>query len=57
MMDDGDLQIHVRFDELQLSVIHEGKSGDLMLQQASLLQLSAAWRELLAETFASRVEP
>lgn len=40
---DGDLAIHVRFDDLQLSIVHEGKAGDLALQQAILLQLGEAW--------------
>ena len=34
MTDDNDLAIHVRFDDLQLSIVHEGKAGDLALTQA-----------------------
>jgi hypothetical protein len=56
-MNDGDLHIHVRFDDLQLSIIHEGKAGDLALQSAVLLQVPEAWREVLSETYgASRVK-
>jgi hypothetical protein len=47
----GDLHVHVRFDDLQLSIIHEGKAGDLALQQAVLMQVPAAWVEILTETF------
>ena len=50
-MNDGDLHVHVRFDDLQLSIIHEGKAGDLALQSAVLLQVPQAWREVLAETY------
>ncbi len=50
-MNDGDLHIHVRFDDLQLSIIHEGKAGDLALQSAVLLQVPTAWAEVLSETY------
>jgi hypothetical protein len=50
-MNDGDLHVHVRFDDLQLSIVHEGRAGDLALQQATLLQLPSAWLEILTETF------
>ena len=56
-MNDGDLQVHVRFDDLQLSIVHEGESGNLQILQGTLLQLGAAWRGVLTETFgASRVK-
>ena len=51
MNDDCDLAIHVRFDDLQLSIVHEGKAGDLALTQAVLLQIPDAWRELLASVY------
>ena len=51
MTDDCDLAIHVRFDDLQLSIVHEGKAGDLALTQAVLLQVPAAWAELLATVY------
>ena len=56
----GDLQVHVRFDDLQLTIIHEGKAGDLPLQQSVLLMLPEAWKEVLAETYGAardRAEP
>ena len=57
--DDCDLAIHVRFDDLQLSIVHEGKAGDLALTQALLLQLPEAWTELLASVYGAshKAEP
>jgi hypothetical protein len=59
MSEDSDLQVHVRFDDLQLTIIHEGKAGDLALTQAILMQLPEAWTELLASVYGSstKVEP
>ena len=59
MNDDCDLAIHVRFDDLQLSIVHEGKAGDLALTQALLLQLPEAWAELLASVYGAshKAEP
>jgi hypothetical protein len=54
MSDPGDLHVHVRFDDLQLSIIHEGRAGDLALQQAVLMQIPRAWLELLSETFGAK---
>ena len=59
MSEDSDLQVHVRFDDLQLTIIHEGKAGDLPLQQGVLLQIMEPWGELLASVYGSstKVEP
>jgi hypothetical protein len=51
MNDESNLAIHVRFDDLQLSIVHEGKAGDLALTQAVLLQIPDAWTELLASVY------
>jgi hypothetical protein len=50
-MNDGDLIIQVSFNDMCLTVNHEGRSGDHALMQATLLQLPDRWRETIAATF------
>ena len=47
----NDLVIQILFDELRIIVCHEGKAGDLALQQATIMQMTQEWRELVASTF------
>ena len=51
MSEPQDLCIHVRFDELQMSIIHKGKAGDLTCLAGTLMQLPEQWREVIAATF------
>lgn len=48
---EGDLHVIIRFDELNLVVVHEGKAGDMATQQAAIYQLTEAWPDVVRATF------
>ena len=47
----GDLHVCLVFDDLRLQIVHEGKAGDMLITQSTILQMIEAWPEVLAQTF------